>query len=174
MQNLNLDSNFTLFQMVQLLSCKLSPICWKCRLNASTILVISFRVHNIRLTAKTIAPFQRTYNSCQEYNIHFLHSIFIRMRLLLLKSVGIHWSRYMCMPHMQTNPNIFRNVIWLLYEQIYAYRVKPGALGFRNQVTINPKYSTSLFHGWTVLMLMVAKLTMTMSEVWHVWPLILT
>jgi hypothetical protein len=83
-------------------------MCWKWRFTPSPVSVnscINFPVHNIRLTAKTSAPFERTLNFGLETSWTFL----------LLKGMGIHMykpiciSTYMhaCRPYVQRNRNIY-------------------------------------------------------------------
>jgi hypothetical protein len=58
------NQNVTLFRMMKLTFLFLYTLCWKWRLNSSTVSVNSFihlTVHNIRLTTKTSAPLERTH-----------------------------------------------------------------------------------------------------------------
>jgi hypothetical protein len=87
----------------------LSPICFKCRLNASKVSEIVFihlPVHNIRLVLKTSAPLERTRNIGLEKEMGLLHLVLFIDFSYIEEHANTYKPVWIRMPRIQTNRNI--------------------------------------------------------------------
>ncbi len=91
------------FEWCTFFPCKLSPICWKWRLNASRVSVNSF-IHFYRKSNNTI---RKNMKVGSRRNISILHLACIYMGFLLLKSmvinIYVHTYKPVCIYECRTN-----------------------------------------------------------------------